>query len=115
MINGSKIGVAAMTHCLKTLSDPTRLVMMKLFLEEEYCVCQLVDMFEMSQPAISQHLRKLKNAGFLNEDRRGQWRYYSINSSCPEFDTLQFLLLQIDQDDELLKHIKQKETQSSCQ
>lgn len=115
MINGSKIGVAAMTRCLKTLSDPTRLVMMKLFLEKEYCVCQLVDMFEMSQPAISQHLRKLKNAGFLNEDRRGQWRYYSINSSCPEFATLQFLLLQIDQDDELLKRIKQKETQSSCQ
>lgn len=56
----TKIGVAAMTHCLKTLSDQTRLMMMKLFLEKEYCVCQLVDMFEMSQPAISQHLRKLK-------------------------------------------------------
>lgn len=109
------IDVAAMTRCLKTLSDQTRLIMMRLFLEQEYCVCQLVDMFEMSQPAISQHLRKLKNAGFVNEDRRGQWRYYSINSSCPEFDTLQFLLLQIDQEDELLKHIKQKETQSSCQ
>ncbi|MCY7901511.1 ArsR/SmtB family transcription factor [Bacillus inaquosorum] len=111
----TKIGVAAMTRCLKTLSDQTRLMMMKVFLEKEYCVCQLVDMFEMSQPAISQHLRKLKNAGFVNEDRRGQWRYYSINKSCPEFDTLQFLLHQIDQEDELLKHIKQKETQASCQ
>ncbi|ARV45313.1 ArsR/SmtB family transcription factor [Bacillus inaquosorum] len=111
----TKIGVAAMTRCLKTLSDQTRLMMMKIFLEKEYCVCQLVDMFEMSQPAISQHLRKLKNAGFVNEDRRGQWRYYSINKSCPEFDTLHFLLHQIDQEDELLKHIKQKETQASCQ
>ncbi|MBY4605481.1 metalloregulator ArsR/SmtB family transcription factor [Bacillus rugosus] len=110
----SKIGVAAMTCCLKTLSDQTRLMMMKLFLEKEYCVCQLVDMFEMSQPAISQHLRKLKNAGFVNEERRGQWRYYSINQSCPEFDILQFLLQQIDQEDDLLKNIKQKETQSSC-
>ncbi|MFP7233212.1 metalloregulator ArsR/SmtB family transcription factor [Bacillus subtilis] len=109
------IDVAAMTRCLKTLSDQTRLMMMTLFLEKEYCVCQLVEMFDMSQPAISQHLRKLKNAGFVNEDRRGQWRYYSINRSCPEFDTLQFLLQQIDQEDKWLTHIKQKETQVCCQ
>ncbi|MEK5083249.1 ArsR/SmtB family transcription factor [Bacillus sp. FSL H8-0515] len=109
------IDVAAMTRCLKTLSDQTRLMMMTLFLEKEYCVCQLVGMFDMSQPAISQHLRKLKNAGFVNEDRRGQWRYYSINRSCPEFDTLQFLLQQIDQEDKWLTHIKQKETQACCQ
>ncbi|AFI27115.1 ArsR-SmtB repressors family transcriptional regulator [Bacillus sp. JS] len=50
---------------------------------------------------ISQHLRKLKNAGFVNEDRRGQ--------------TLQLILHQIDQEDELLNHIKQKETQACCQ
>ncbi|WP_442893085.1 ArsR/SmtB family transcription factor [Bacillus sp. 0102A] len=104
-----------MTSCLKILSDQTRLMMMKLFLEKEYCVCQLVDMFDTSQPAISQHLRKLKNAGFVNEDRRGQWRYYSINQSCPEFDTLQWVLHRIDQEDELLLHIKQRETQASCQ
>ncbi|KAF1677657.1 transcriptional regulator [Bacillus sp. SKDU12] len=110
----SKIGIETMTRCLKTLSDQTRLMMMKLFLEKEYCVCQLVDMFDMSQPAISQHLRKLKNAGFVNEDRRGQWRYYSINKSCAEFGALQFLLYQIDQEDELFLHIKQKETQTSC-
>ncbi len=108
------IGVADMTRCLKTLSDQTRLMMMKLFLEKEYCVCQLVDMFEMSQPSISQHLRKLKNAGFVKEDRRGQWRFYSINKSCPEFETIQHILHQIDKEDELLQNIKQKETQLSC-
>ncbi|CAN2254132.1 transcriptional regulator (metals sensing ArsR-SmtB repressors family) [Bacillus vallismortis] len=114
MIADTKIGVAAMTGCLKILSDQTRLMMMKLFFEKEYCVCQLVDMFDMSQPAISQHLRKLKNAGFVNEDRRGQWHYYSINESCPEFDTLQLILHQIDQEDELLLLMKQRETQSTC-
>ncbi|MCO4851867.1 ArsR/SmtB family transcription factor [Bacillus vallismortis] len=103
-----------MTGCLKILSDQTRLIMMKLFFEKEYCVCQLVDMFDMSQPAISQHLRKLKNAGFVSEDRRGQWHYYSINESCPEFDALQMILHQIDQEDELLLLMKQRETQSSC-
>ncbi|MGG4125408.1 metalloregulator ArsR/SmtB family transcription factor [Bacillus licheniformis] len=111
---GTKLGGAAMLRCLKTLSDQTRLMMMKLFLDKEYCVCQLVDMFEMSQPSISQHLRKLKHAGFLKEDRKGQWRFYSINRSCPEFETIEHILNQIDEEDELLKSIKQKETQVSC-
>ncbi|MDF4189858.1 metal-responsive transcriptional regulator AseR, partial [Ligilactobacillus salivarius] len=35
--------------------------------------------------------------------------------SCPEFDTLQLILHQIDQEDELLNHIKQKKTQACCQ
>lgn len=114
MTVGTKLGGATMLRCLKTLSDQTRLMMMKLFLDKEYCVCQLVDMFEMSQPSISQHLRKLKSAGFLKEDRKGQWRFYSINRLCPEFETIQHILNQIDEEDELLKSIKQKETQVSC-
>ncbi len=114
MTVGTKLGGDAMLRCLKTLSDQTRLMMMKLFLEKEYCVCQLVDMFEMSQPSISQHLRKLKDAGFLKEDRKGQWRFYSINRSCPEFETIQHILNQMDEEDELLQSIKQKETQVSC-
>lgn len=60
MDSNVSIGVTHMTNCLKALSDQTRLIMMKLFLEKEYCVCELVDMFEMSQPSISQHLGKLK-------------------------------------------------------
>lgn len=65
------IGVTHMSNCLKTLSDQTRLIMMKLFLEKEYCVCELVDMFEMSQPAISQHLRKLKKLDLSMRTEKG--------------------------------------------
>lgn len=108
------IGVTHMSNCLKTLSDQTRLIMMKLFLEKEYCVCELVDMFEMSQPAISQHLRKLKKAGFVHENRKGQWRYYSINTLCPEFETIRIILNQINKEDDLLKRIQQNATNISC-
>lgn len=49
-----------LTETLKILHDPTRLLLMKLLMEKTYCVCELVGMFEVSQPAISQHLRKYK-------------------------------------------------------
>lgn len=45
---------------VKVMSDPTRLLIIKLVSKKEYCVCQFVDMFEMSQPSISQHLKKTK-------------------------------------------------------
>ncbi|WP_414051842.1 ArsR/SmtB family transcription factor [Bacillus pumilus] len=114
MTSDVSIGLLHMSNCLKILSDQTRLIMMKLFLEKEYCVCELVDKFEMSQPAISQHLRKLKKAGFVHENRKGQWRYYSINTLCPEFETIRIILNQIDKEDDLLKRIQHKATNISC-
>lgn len=72
MTTDVSIGVTHMSNCLKTLSDQTRLIMMKLFLEKEYCVCELVDMFEMSQPGpISQHLRKLKKPDLFMRTEKG--------------------------------------------
>lgn len=63
---------------LKLLGDKTRLLILLLLQEREWCVCEFVDIFEMSQPAISQHLRKLKSLGIVKEERRGQWIYYSL-------------------------------------
>lgn len=72
-----QIGEAA--EKLKVLGDKTRLTMLSLLKEREYCVCEFVDILEISQPGISQHLRKLKDQGIVKEDRRGQWVYYSLN------------------------------------
>ncbi|MGG3572255.1 metalloregulator ArsR/SmtB family transcription factor [Bacillus gobiensis] len=109
-----KLDTASTVNCMKILSDPTRLIMMKLLQQKKYCVCQLVDMFETSQPAISQHLRKLKKAELVTEERKGQWRYYSINTASREYDLIQFILNQIDDEDEAVQLVKQKETQVSC-
>lgn len=64
---------------LKLLGDKTRLTIMKLLQQEECCVCEFVEIFQMSQPSISQHLRKLKDAGLVKESRRGQWMMYAFN------------------------------------
>lgn len=64
---------------LKLLGDKTRLTIMKLLQHKECCVCELVEIIQMSQPSISQHLRKLKDAGLVKETRKGQWIFYALN------------------------------------
>ncbi|WP_227779449.1 ArsR/SmtB family transcription factor [Paenibacillus sp. P13VS] len=64
---------------LKLLGDKTRLTILTLLKEREWCVCELVEILEMSQPGVSQHLRKLKDQSLVKENKRGQWVYYSLN------------------------------------
>ncbi|MBB3113078.1 ArsR family transcriptional regulator [Paenibacillus phyllosphaerae] len=68
-----------LSECMKLLSDKTRLTIMALLKEKEMCVCDIVDILQTTQPNISQHLRKLKLGGLVNETRRSQWIYYSLN------------------------------------
>jgi ArsR family transcriptional regulator len=62
----------------KLLGDYNRLRILKLLDIQECCVCEVVDYLGLSQPLVSQHLRKLKTAGWVDESRRGQWVYYRL-------------------------------------
>lgn len=70
--------VQEMSEMFKLLGDKTRLTIVALLKEKELCVCDIVDFIGMSQPGISQHLRKLKDGGLVSEKRKGQWIYYSL-------------------------------------
>lgn len=74
-----------LTECYKALGDKTRLKILALLKNEELCVCELVEILEMTQPSVSQHLRKLKNAKLVTERRQGQWVYYSLDGSLYPF------------------------------
>ncbi|MCD6202538.1 MAG: winged helix-turn-helix transcriptional regulator [Bacteroidales bacterium] len=50
-----------------------------IFHESKLCVCDLSDILEMKIPAISQHLRKLKDLKLVKTQRKGQTIYYHIN------------------------------------
>ena len=43
------------------------------------CVCEINELVNMSQPAVSHHLRILKQAGIVKVSREGKWTYYSLN------------------------------------
>lgn len=62
----------------KALGDETRLKMFRVLEEGERCVCELMDLFQMNQPAASHNLKVLENAGLVEGRRRGKFVYYSI-------------------------------------
>jgi ArsR family transcriptional regulator len=66
------------TQIFKTLSDPTRLRILRLLLDAgtELCVCELVDSLEEPQYNISKHVSALKAAGLLQSRKEGRWVYY---------------------------------------
>jgi ArsR family transcriptional regulator, arsenate/arsenite/antimonite-responsive transcriptional repressor len=80
------------SQLLKLLGDKTRLTIMKLLESHDCCVCEFVEIFKMSQPAISQHLRKLRDLELVKEERRGQWIFYSINQDHEEYPLISSIL-----------------------
>src|SRR5699024_12571080 len=48
---------------LKLLGNETRLTMLKILDDHDCCVCEFVEIFQASQPSISQHIRKLREIG----------------------------------------------------
>ncbi|MEK8210334.1 metalloregulator ArsR/SmtB family transcription factor [Paenibacillus sp. FSL L8-0696] len=99
---------------LKLLGDKTRLTMMKLLEKQECCVCELVEVFKTSQPSVSQHLRKLKDAGLVKENRKGQWIFYSINSNSNHNELIQKLMNFVPSQDHELEELDKKGLRISC-
>ncbi len=68
-----------LTALFKSLSDETRLRMLGLLLVEgELCVCDFVEILEITQSKASRHLRTLVNAGLLEDRREGSWVFFRI-------------------------------------
>jgi len=66
----------------KALADPTRLRIIDALRKaspEAVCQCELLPLFDMSQPALSKHLKVLIAAGVIGSERRGLWAYYFLN------------------------------------
>lgn len=71
-------GVGPIQDCLKALSDPTRLAIVTRLNDGELSVHEVADQFPMSRPAISKHLKILREAGLVAERSEGRERIYSI-------------------------------------
>jgi ArsR family transcriptional regulator, arsenate/arsenite/antimonite-responsive transcriptional repressor len=64
----------------KALGDPVRLQLVDVLRKHAgtVCVCELVPLFDLSQPTISHHLRVLRQAGLVGSERQGLWAYYYV-------------------------------------
>lgn len=82
----------------KALSDPIRLeILKKLYSAESVCVCELTDIFDISQSKLSYHLKLLLSADLINKTSEGKWNFYSVNkdtlSKILTYDIIQKLFL----------------------
>jgi ArsR family transcriptional regulator len=73
-----------LVEAAKALADETRLRVLNLLLERECCVCEVMQVLEISQTRASRNLNILLDAGFLKVRKQGLWAYYSIDIIDPE-------------------------------
>lgn len=66
-------------RAFKALSDETRVRILKLLLERECCVCEVMQALDISQTRASRNLGLLQDAGFIKSKRDGLWVVYSID------------------------------------
>jgi ArsR family transcriptional regulator len=66
---------------LKALADPTRLQMIGILKNssEPVCICDFTAAFDLSQPTISHHMAKLREAGLVDVSKSGIWAYYRLS------------------------------------
>ncbi len=70
---------------MKALADPTRLTMVASLVKADapICICDFTAGLELSQPTISHHMAKLKEAGLVESEKHGIWVYYRLRDKIP--------------------------------
>jgi ArsR family transcriptional regulator len=95
--DGPEEGVDHLVALGRALSDPIRVRMLSMMAdgrsccdfsdsgvpadegEEGICVCEFEEVISMGQSKVSYHMKKLKDAGLVREDRRGKWSFYTLD------------------------------------
>jgi ArsR family transcriptional regulator len=95
--DGPEEGVDRLVALGSALSDPIRVRMLSMMAEgrsccdfsdsgvpadegeEGICVCEFEGVFGMGQSKVSYHMKKLKDAGLVREERRGKWSFYTLD------------------------------------
>jgi ArsR family transcriptional regulator, arsenate/arsenite/antimonite-responsive transcriptional repressor len=76
-----------LSRVFKAMGDPVRLRLLSLIASHaggEACVCDLTEVFDLSGPTISHHLKVLREAGLIIGERRATWVYYRIRPEVLE-------------------------------
>lgn len=81
----------------KILSDETRLRIAVLLVQGELCVCQISGVLDISQPKVSKHLSKLRDLGFVTDDRQERYVYYQLKDNPLFIKILNHILENLDQ------------------
>jgi ArsR family transcriptional regulator len=70
---------------MRALADPTRLTMIASLVKADapICICDFTAGLGLTQPTISHHMAKLKEAGLVESEKKGIWIYYRLRAALP--------------------------------
>jgi ArsR family transcriptional regulator len=71
-----------LVRSLKSLGDTNRLNLIKILLRNDLCVGALARLLGLSEPALSQHLKLLREAGLVRGEKRGYWTHYTVEKDA---------------------------------
>jgi DNA-binding transcriptional ArsR family regulator len=70
-----------LNETFKALADPTRRKILELLKERDLSAGEISEYFNMTKPSISNHLKILKQADLVQDEKRGQFVIYSLNTT----------------------------------
>lgn len=97
-------------NVFKGLSDETRVRILFLLTKKAYCVCELTEILELSQPKISKHLTKLKELGLVQSKRDARYIEYSLSDTPVLKTVLKWLDDNKDQYQQVIKDLTKEST-----
>ncbi|NLH71804.1 MAG: winged helix-turn-helix transcriptional regulator [Verrucomicrobia bacterium] len=72
----------AQARVLKALAHPSRLLIVDELSRGERCVCELAELVGAEMPTVSRHLALLREAGILDDEKRGVQVFYRLRTPC---------------------------------
>lgn len=91
----TRVQIKENTKIFKALSDINRLRILKALQSRTLCVCEIRQLLGLANSTVSQHLKILKETGFILEKKEGKWVNYSINSN-PEDKRISSIISTLD-------------------
>ncbi|MDD3149825.1 MAG: metalloregulator ArsR/SmtB family transcription factor [Candidatus Gastranaerophilales bacterium] len=70
------------SEIIKALAHPARLFMIDFLSDGEKCVCKFTEKLQLDQSTVSKHLAVLKNAGLVEDEKRGLNVFYKLKCPC---------------------------------
>jgi ArsR family transcriptional regulator len=84
--------IASLSSLLKLVGEESRLKILCILKQGRHCVCEIEEHVDLSQSLISHHLKDLKDASLIEDEKKGKWVYYSLTEHGKKIINLLFSL-----------------------
>ena len=82
LVGRTRRRLEAQARVIKALAHPSRLFLVEELCKQEHCVCELAEMVGSDVSTVSKHLSLLRQAGIVEDEKRGKQVFYRLRMGC---------------------------------